>query len=199
MVTKYVLNLKIRLISYLIYLSLVLFVNNQNSVVYSWVTSNKNPYMCSSKGISVASGVVNHHLICAQDEFPPGSSPSAPNNQLTCASGNIECFVFAGYGRIGGSCAGDEFKEDPSGIWTHIPNDLAEKIIGKSSFKFSIDANNLINGVTTVIPNGENSAVSKLKVVAYCSGENSNNQVTTNGNFHKLKISFIVLLYLIFF
>ena len=157
------------------FISLLVLVNNQNSVIYSWTTSNKNSYMCSSKGISVTSGTLNNHLICAQDEFPPGSAPTAPYNQLVCASGNIECFVFASYGRVGGSCAGDEFKEDPSGIWTHMPVALAEKIIGKSSFKFSIEANNLINGVSATIPGNNNNSVGKLKVVAYCSGESGNN------------------------
>eukprot|EP00340_Litonotus_pictus_P006434 CAMPEP_0170521044 /NCGR_PEP_ID=MMETSP0209-20121228/6371_1 /TAXON_ID=665100 ORGANISM="Litonotus pictus, Strain P1" /NCGR_SAMPLE_ID=MMETSP0209 /ASSEMBLY_ACC=CAM_ASM_000301 /LENGTH=222 /DNA_ID=CAMNT_0010807687 /DNA_START=1 /DNA_END=666 /DNA_ORIENTATION=- len=140
-----------------------------SSQAYSWATSSNQPYLCSNIGVSVQSGVSNSGLICAQTEYPLTEGGMAGgSSELKCSSGVIKCFAFAGYGKVGGSCDGDEFKEDPSGEWALMPLELANQIIGQSSFSLIADSRTSLNGVPVSVTNAENIENMKLKVVAYC-------------------------------
>lgn len=166
--------------------------NNRFLTTLEWNTENNLSYMCSKKNISVTSGVSNSHLTCAQTEFPLTQGGSAGGSTtLTCDSGTIACFVFASYGKVGGSCAGDPFKEDPSGIWTYLPQSVGEAIIGKSEYTLSISEGSVIGGVAMTVDGAVASEETplKLKVIAYCSGENS-----TSDNFgYYVRINVLIL------
>ena len=40
-----------------------------NTINYTWTTANTGSYMCSTKGVSVTSGVVNANVACGQSDI----------------------------------------------------------------------------------------------------------------------------------
>lgn len=134
-----------------------------NVISYSFTTINVNSYMCKQKGISV----INANLACAQADS--GETAGNGINVLKCANdGVIQCFAFASLGKIGGSCNGDEFKEDGDlgKDVAYLPVEVAQGALGKSSVSFSL-TQTTVNGVVSGFPS--QGPTPKLKVLAMCS------------------------------
>jgi hypothetical protein len=118
--------------------------------------------------LEVTSGQKNSNLICAQTEFPKtlgGAKWEFP--ELQCPSGKIKCFVYATFGATGGRCDGSTFKDDPSGMWTYLPEAVASMAIGQTNFKFELNGVN-INGVSSPPKVTNTHPSNRLKVLAYC-------------------------------
>eukprot|EP00386_Alphamonas_edax_P009378 GDKI01030853.1.p1 GENE.GDKI01030853.1~~GDKI01030853.1.p1 ORF type:complete len:153 (-),score=50.08 GDKI01030853.1:135-593(-) len=102
----------------------------------------------------------------------PTHDKFAAYNTLSCGEGGkIVCLLFASYGRVGGACNGDEFKEDPSNQWVHLPTSFADKMVGQHSYEITsvttTETTGSINGevVSGFTPVWEET---KLKVLALC-------------------------------
>jgi hypothetical protein len=115
-----------------------------------------------------------------------------------CPSGTIKCFVYATFGAAGGRCDGDPFRDDPSNMWTYLPEEVANKIIGQSNFTFEVVGES-INGVSAS-PKVKNTHESnRLKVLALCeSTSDSNLKSSTNGTYlHNSIIGLFALIVLL--
>jgi hypothetical protein len=167
-----------------------------STVAYSWETANNLSYMCKNKNVAVTSGQKNSNLICAQTEFPKtsgGSSWEFP--ELKCPSGKIKCFVYATFGAAGGRCDGDPFRDDPSNMWSYLPEAVASKVIGQTNFKFELNGVN-INGVSSPPQVTNTHESNRLKVLAYCDGTPA---ITTNSYYNSLSLGlFLIILAILF-
>jgi hypothetical protein len=137
------------------------------ATTFTWSTTNANAYMCSQKGITIASGV-STNVTCAQTEYPLIAGQAL--NTLNCsAGGTVVCFLYATFGRAGGSCGGDPFSDDPSGDFAFMPPAIGNAIIGLQTYSFNVTATT-VNDVA--VPNWNPSvtpASVKFKVLAACS------------------------------
>jgi hypothetical protein len=127
-------------------------------VQYETANTN-NSYMC-------AAGTAGDYA-CGQSEYPAGPNEGAVAT-IACSTGTISCFEFASMGKVGGSCGGDTFAEDPSGQWAHLPAAVANACVGQQSC--TVEAGDGVLNDVAVVWNvtltGDGSA--KFKAVARC-------------------------------
>eukprot|EP00930_Biecheleria_cincta_P084411 TRINITY_DN7388_c0_g1_i4.p1 TRINITY_DN7388_c0_g1~~TRINITY_DN7388_c0_g1_i4.p1 ORF type:complete len:748 (-),score=72.78 TRINITY_DN7388_c0_g1_i4:152-2284(-) len=138
---------------------------------YSITTSNQLSYMCPSS-VSMSSRT----LACAQGEYPAGTNEGT-DATLACSSGNIECFFFASVGKVGGSCSGDPFFEDPSNEWAYMPESVGTACVGQSSCTVIV-GDGILNNVATS-PSTAGYVKSKFKAVAACKSNTQASQSPT--------------------
>lgn len=140
--------------------------SGRRELAYTWTSTNTMSYMCAS-----SMDLTAKNLACAQSEFG-GTSQETPAATITCpGNGQIQCFVFAAIGKVGGSCAGDEFMEDPSGEWAHLPQAPATACLGSASCVLTQQSATAINGATlTFGGTGSAPALNKAKYLAVCNG-----------------------------
>lgn len=151
-------------------LVLDLLLNSISAYTFSYTTNNPSSYMCPA-GTQVAQA----NIACAQTSIvtPGVTVKNTETGLLNCGTSTIKCFLYATVGKSGGSCTGDPFKDDPSGVsgktiaW--MPESVMQQAIGKSSFQFSMTATE-VNGVQGVLSDAA-SFTPKLKVLGLCSGE----------------------------
>ncbi len=140
-----------------------------NTLNYSWETSNSNSYLCSKKGIDVKSGAgVNSKIACTSLEW----EGTADKQSISCsAGGTIQCIIYASYGKTGGSCSGDPFKDDPSGEFEYLQDSIGTQLIEKQTFEFSLAKDNQINGVDITNAKVKPLGKKKFKVLALCTND----------------------------
>jgi hypothetical protein len=119
------------------------------------IIETKNPmaYTCSALGFTFpTSNVCSSNLGCAQTDIQNITTTASSTlnfyspGQYSCTSVNpnyvIKCIAFAGAGKVGGACAqmdtvdnprGEicDFKEDPSGTFVWLPEEIGLACIGK--------------------------------------------------------------------
>ena len=168
-----------------------------NTINYTWTTSNTGTYMCSTKGVSVTSGVVNANVACGQSDYPTNTVMNVnTNGVIYCPTGTtIQCILYATYGRAGGSCAGDPFSDDPSGAWAYLPEAVATKMIGQNTFTLDTTTDMTINTVPVTSTVVSSSPAKKLKILVNCSSGTTTG--TTSSNFIKMGIAVAAFLIMI--
>ncbi|CAE7242175.1 unnamed protein product, partial [Symbiodinium natans] len=130
------------------------------SPAYTWTTSNTNAYMCDA-ALDTSARV----LACGQAEYPAGVNEGSEAT-VSCASGTIECFVFASTGKVGGSCGGDPFLEDPGGEFAHMPESVGTACQGQATCTVTM-GDGTLNSATTS-PSTVGYSLNKFKAVAVC-------------------------------
>jgi len=131
-----------------------------SSTAFTWTTTNTMSYMCPSSMDTSA-----RTIVCAQTEYPAGQNEGTTAT-LTCGSGNIECFVFAAVGKVGGSCGGDEFLEDPGGEFASVPVAATASCVGQASCTIEATDGALNGAAYTITPTP---SLAKAKFLAVCS------------------------------
>ena len=143
---------------------------------YTYTTSNSLAYMCSSN-VDTTGRLVT----CGQAEYPAGENEGV-DAVVSCSSGTIECFVFASTGKVGGSCSGDPFMEDPGGEWAYLPESVGTSCQNQASCTITV-GDGTLNSVATS-PSTVGYAKNKFKAVALCSssGTTGGTDTTTEGS-----------------
>lgn len=159
-------------ISKQIILAFIIIICNKLAYSYSfsYTTNNNNNYICPQ-----GTTVNQSSIACAQTNIITDPTATVKNTEtglMSCGSGSIKCFLYATVGKAGGSCTGDPFKDDPSGVWgetiAYMPSLIMEQAIGKSTFQFTLTQTE-VNGVKGVLSN--TSFTPKLKVLGLCTGD----------------------------
>jgi len=152
--------------------------------------------MCSTKGVSVTSGVVNANVACGQSEYPTNTVMINTSGTIYCPTGTtIQCILYATYGKAGGSCGGDPFSDDPSGEWAYLPEAVATKMIGQNTFTLETTTDMTINGVTVSSTVVAPLTTKKLKILVNCSTGTTTG--TTSSNIIKMGIAAVAFLLVI--